>query len=110
VLTPGTVVEDAYLEPSRPNYLVAAWSKGLEAGIAAQAIPEQRQLLISVGHADWDFEKSFQLLDSLLALTGSSTKSQHACIGCSGGEACDFFRGLGLQILQQIPLIAVRDN
>src|SRR5439155_23026497 len=35
VLTPGTLVEDAYLEPSRPNYLVAAWSKGLEAGIAA---------------------------------------------------------------------------
>ena len=35
VLTPGTVVEDAYLEPSRPNYLVAAWTKGLEAGIAA---------------------------------------------------------------------------
>jgi DNA mismatch repair protein MutS len=35
VLTPGTVVEDAYLEPSRPNYLVAAWTKGLESGIAA---------------------------------------------------------------------------
>jgi len=35
VLTPGTVVEEAYLEPSKPNYLVAAWSKGTEAGIAA---------------------------------------------------------------------------
>ncbi|HKW06294.1 MAG TPA: DNA mismatch repair protein MutS [Candidatus Dormibacteraeota bacterium] len=35
VLTPGTVVEDAYLEPSRPNYLVAAWTKGLDAGVAA---------------------------------------------------------------------------
>jgi len=35
VLTAGTVVEDAYLEPSRPNYLVAAWTKGLESGIAA---------------------------------------------------------------------------
>ncbi|HKW72548.1 MAG TPA: DNA mismatch repair protein MutS [Candidatus Dormibacteraeota bacterium] len=35
VLTPGTVVEDAYLEPSRPSYLVAAWIRGLEAGIAA---------------------------------------------------------------------------
>src|SRR6202030_639540 len=27
VLTPGTVVEDAYLEPSRANYLVAAWTR-----------------------------------------------------------------------------------
>jgi len=27
VLTPGTVVEDAYLEPSAPNFLVAAWVK-----------------------------------------------------------------------------------
>ncbi len=35
VLTPGTVVEDAYLEPSRPNYLVAAWTRGAEAGLAA---------------------------------------------------------------------------
>jgi len=35
VLTPGTVVEDAYLEPSRPNYLVAAWTRGDEAGLAA---------------------------------------------------------------------------
>ena len=35
VLTPGTVVEDAYLDPVRPNYLAAAWTKGAEAGIAA---------------------------------------------------------------------------
>jgi DNA mismatch repair protein MutS len=35
VLTPGTVVEDAYLDPSRPNYLVAAWTQGAEAGLAA---------------------------------------------------------------------------
>ena len=35
VLTPGTVVEDAYLEPVRSNYLVAAWTHGAEAGVAA---------------------------------------------------------------------------
>jgi DNA mismatch repair protein MutS len=35
VLTPGTVVEDAYLEPSAPNFLVAAWTRGEEAGLAA---------------------------------------------------------------------------
>jgi DNA mismatch repair protein MutS len=35
VLTPGTVVEEAYLEPSAPNFLVAAWTRGEEAGIAA---------------------------------------------------------------------------
>src|SRR4029077_6565615 len=35
VLTPGTVVEDAYLDPSRPNYLVAAWTHGNDAGLAA---------------------------------------------------------------------------
>ncbi len=35
VLTPGTVLEDAYLEPGRSNYLVAAWTRGGEAGIAA---------------------------------------------------------------------------
>jgi DNA mismatch repair protein MutS len=35
VLTPGTVVEDAYLEPSRSNWLVAAWSRGGDAGLAA---------------------------------------------------------------------------
>jgi DNA mismatch repair protein MutS len=35
VLTPGTVVEEAYLDPSRPNYLVAAWTHGADAGLAA---------------------------------------------------------------------------
>ncbi len=35
VLTPGTVLEEAYLEPGRSNYLVAAWTQGPEAGIAA---------------------------------------------------------------------------
>src|SRR5450759_5742250 len=35
VLPPGTVVEDAYLDPPRPNYLVAAWARGAEAGLAA---------------------------------------------------------------------------
>ena len=45
VLTPGTVVEDAYLEPSRPNYLVAAWTKGLEAGLAACEVSTGELLL-----------------------------------------------------------------
>jgi DNA mismatch repair protein MutS len=35
VLTPGTVVDDAYLEPGRSNWLVAAWSRGDRAGLAA---------------------------------------------------------------------------
>src|SRR2546425_767268 len=45
VLTPGTVVEDAYLEPSRANYLVAAWSKGMEAGLAACEVSTGELLL-----------------------------------------------------------------
>ncbi len=45
VLTPGTVVEDAYLEPSRPNYLVAAWARGAEAGIAACEVSTGELLL-----------------------------------------------------------------
>jgi len=45
VLTPGTVVEDAYLEPSQPNYLVAAWSKGTEAGLAACEVSTGELLL-----------------------------------------------------------------
>ena len=45
VLTPGTVVEDAYLEPSRPNYLVAAWTKSLESGIAACEVSTGELLL-----------------------------------------------------------------
>jgi DNA mismatch repair protein MutS len=35
VLTPGTVIEDSYLDPGRPNYLVAAWTRGSESGLAA---------------------------------------------------------------------------
>jgi len=35
VLTPGTVVDDAYLEPARSNWLVAAWSQGAHGGLAA---------------------------------------------------------------------------
>jgi DNA mismatch repair protein MutS len=35
VLTPGTVIEDSYLEPGRPNYLVAAWTRSSESGLAA---------------------------------------------------------------------------
>ena len=35
VLTPGTVVDDAYLEPARSNWLVAAWSQGAQGGLAA---------------------------------------------------------------------------
>ena len=45
VLTPGTVVEDAYLEPTRPNYLVAAWIRGLDAGIAACEVSTGELLL-----------------------------------------------------------------
>jgi DNA mismatch repair protein MutS len=45
VLTPGTVVEDAYLEPSRPNYLVAAWTRGTEAGLASCEVSTGELLL-----------------------------------------------------------------
>jgi DNA mismatch repair protein MutS len=45
VLTPGTVVEDAYLDPSRPNYLVAAWTRGTEAGLAACEVSTGELLL-----------------------------------------------------------------
>jgi DNA mismatch repair protein MutS len=45
VLTPGTVVEDAYLDPARPNYLVAAWTRGTEAGIAACEVSTGELLL-----------------------------------------------------------------
>ncbi len=34
VLTPGTVVDDAYLEPARSNWLVAAWARGALGGLA----------------------------------------------------------------------------
>jgi DNA mismatch repair protein MutS len=45
VLTPGTVVEDAYLEPSRANYLVAAWTHGPESGLAACEVSTGELLL-----------------------------------------------------------------
>jgi DNA mismatch repair protein MutS len=35
VLTPGTVVDEAYLEPGRSNWLVAAWARGAQGGLAA---------------------------------------------------------------------------
>jgi DNA mismatch repair protein MutS len=45
VLTPGTVVEEAYLDPSRANYLVAAWMHGAEAGLAACEVSTGELLL-----------------------------------------------------------------
>jgi DNA mismatch repair protein MutS len=45
VLTPGTVVEDSYLDPTRPNYLVAAWAHGAEAGVAACDVSRGELLL-----------------------------------------------------------------
>ena len=45
VLTPGTVVEDAYLDPSRANYLVAAWTHGADAGLAACEVSTGELLL-----------------------------------------------------------------
>ena len=45
ILTPGTVVEEAYLEASSPNYLVAAWTKGLESGLAACEVSTGELLL-----------------------------------------------------------------
>jgi DNA mismatch repair protein MutS len=45
VLTPGTVVEDAYLDPSHANYLVAAWMRGAEAGLAACEVSTGELLL-----------------------------------------------------------------
>ncbi len=45
VLTPGTVVEDAYLDPARPNYLVAAWTQGTDAGLAACDVSTGEMLL-----------------------------------------------------------------
>ena len=35
ILTPGTVLDDLYLDPSRSNWLVAAWTSGGESGLAA---------------------------------------------------------------------------
>src|SRR5450759_2993671 len=45
VLTPGTVLEDAYLDPSRANYLVAAWARGAAAGLAACEVSTGELLL-----------------------------------------------------------------
>jgi DNA mismatch repair protein MutS len=45
VLTPGTVVEDSYLDPSRANYLVAAWTRGADAGLAACEVSTGELLL-----------------------------------------------------------------
>lgn len=45
VLTPGTVVEDDYLEPGSSNWLVAAWEKGREAGLAACEVSTGELLL-----------------------------------------------------------------
>ena len=35
VLSPGTVVEEEYLDPTRSNWLLAAWTRGEESGLAA---------------------------------------------------------------------------
>src|SRR5713226_3866395 len=51
VLTPGTVVEESYLDPARPNYLVAAWTRGGEAGLAACDV-STGELLLSQLPAD----------------------------------------------------------
>jgi len=45
VLTPGTVIEDAYLDPSRANYLVAAWTQGADSGLAACEVSTGELLL-----------------------------------------------------------------
>jgi len=45
VLTPGTVVEEAYLDPGRSNYLVAAWTQGGWAGLAACEVSAGELLL-----------------------------------------------------------------
>ena len=50
VLTPGTVVEDAYLDPSRANYLVAAWTHGADAGLAACEVSTGELLLCQLPH------------------------------------------------------------
>ncbi len=48
VLTPGTILEDAYLESGRSNYLVAACSRGAQAGIAACELSTGELVLIQV--------------------------------------------------------------
>jgi DNA mismatch repair protein MutS len=39
------VIEDAYLDPSRANYLVAAWTRGADAGLAACEVSTGELLL-----------------------------------------------------------------
>lgn len=48
VMTPGTVIEEAYLDPAVPNYLVAAWTHGAEAGLAACDLAASEILLCQV--------------------------------------------------------------
>jgi len=56
VLTPGTVVEDAYLDPSHANYLVAAWARGAEAGLAACEVSTGELLLCQLPRERLDAE------------------------------------------------------
>ena len=56
VLTPGTVVEDAYLEPGLHNFLVAAWTSGSEAGLAACDISTGELLLCQLPAARLEAE------------------------------------------------------
>lgn len=56
VLTPGTVVEDAYLEPSHANYLVAAWTRGADAGLAACEVSTGELLLCQLPRERLDAE------------------------------------------------------
>jgi DNA mismatch repair protein MutS len=56
VLTPGTVVEDAYLDPSHANYLVAAWTRGGEAGLAVCEVSTGELLLCQLPHERLDAE------------------------------------------------------
>src|SRR5205823_11520175 len=59
VLTPGTVVEDAYLEPGLHNFLVAAWTQGAEAGLAACDISTGELLLcqLPAGRLDAELQR-----------------------------------------------------
>ena len=58
VLTPGTVVEEAYLEPQTANFLVAAWTKGAESGLAAADISTGEMLLCQLPADRLDAELS----------------------------------------------------
>jgi DNA mismatch repair protein MutS len=56
VLTPGTVAEDAYLEPGLHNFLVAAWTQGAESGLAACDISTGELLLCQLPASRLDAE------------------------------------------------------